>query len=163
MPESTTDVIWLTQEAHDKLVEELDHLKTVGRPEVTARIAAAREEGDLSENGGYHAAREEQAKQEARINQLTTLLRDAEVGEAPADDGVVEAGMVVTATIAGKDKRFLLGSREAAKGVEIDVFSESSPLGQALMGKKKGEKTSYLAPNGSTIEVDIKDAVPFTG
>lgn len=163
MSETSTDVVWLTQEAYDKLEAELNNLKLVGRPDVTARIASAREEGDLSENGGYHAAREEQAKQEARINQLTTLLRDAEVGEAPADDGVVEAGMVVTATIAGKDKRFLLGSREAAKGVEIDVFSESSPLGQALMGKKKGEKTSYLAPNGSTIEVDIKDAVPFTG
>ena len=154
---------WLTQEAFDRLTAELDHLKGPGRAEIADKIEAARSEGDLKENGGYHAAREEQAKQEARINQLTTLLRDAEVGEAPADDGVVEAGMVVTATIAGKDKRFLLGSREAAKGVEIDVFSESSPLGQALMGKKTGEKTSYLAPNGSTIEVDIKDAVPFTG
>ena len=100
---------WLTQEAFDRLTAELDHLKGPGRAEIADKIEAARSEGDLKENGGYHAAREEQAKQEARINQLTTLLRDAEVGEAPADDGVVEAGMVVTATIAGKDKRFLLG------------------------------------------------------
>ena len=154
---------WLTQEAFDRLTAELDHLKGAGRTEIADKIEAARSEGDLKENGGYHAAREEQAKQEARINQLTALLRDAEVGEAPADDGVVESGMVVTATIAGREKRFLVGSREAAKGMDIDVFSESSPLGQALIGHAKGEKVSYVAPNGSTIEVDIRDAVPFAG
>ena len=81
MSETNAETVWLTQEAHDKLEAELTHLKTVGRPEVTARIAAAREEGDLSENGGYHAAREEQGQMEGRIRQLEHLLRRAQVGE----------------------------------------------------------------------------------
>lgn len=152
---------WLTQEAFDRLTAELEHLKGPGRTEIAQRIEAARDEGDLKENGGYHAAREEQSKQEARIQQLTALLRDAEVGEPPADDGIVEAGMVVDATIAGRKKHFLVGSREAAKGIDLEVFSESSPLGQAILGHAKGETVHYTAPNGTEIEVQILDAVPF--
>src|SRR5690606_19479180 len=129
-----TSTTWLTQESYDRLKGELDHLTTEGRQEIAARIDAARQEGDLKENGGYHAAREEQAKQEARILQLTELLRNALVGEAPPDDGVVESGMVVTAEIAGNERTFLLGSREAAADVDLDVYSESSPLGLALVG-----------------------------
>ena len=68
-------VTWLTQEAHDKLKAELEHLSGPYRSEITERIAAARDEGDLKENGGYHAAREEQAKNEARILELTEKLR----------------------------------------------------------------------------------------
>ena len=77
MPENVQEVIWLTQEAYDKLQSELDQLSGPGRAEVAAKIAAAREEGDLKENGGYHAAREEQGQQEARIRQLTELLNNA--------------------------------------------------------------------------------------
>ncbi len=87
MSENTEQVIWLTTEARDKLAEELEHLKGEGRQEVSARIAMAREEGDLKENGGYHAAREEQGQQEARIRQLEDMLRKAKVGDAPASDG----------------------------------------------------------------------------
>nr|NLD40190.1 transcription elongation factor GreA [Actinomycetales bacterium] len=86
---------WLTQEAYDRLSAELEHLTTVGRSETASRIDAARSEGDLKENGGYHAAREEQSKQEGRIAQLTELLRHAKIGEPPPDDGIVEPGMVV--------------------------------------------------------------------
>ena len=77
-----TQTIWLTQDAYDKLQGELEQLSGPGRADVTAKIAAARDEGDLRENGGYHAAREEQGKQEARIRQLKDMLRRAEVGEA---------------------------------------------------------------------------------
>ncbi len=108
--------IWLTQEAFDKLQSELDHLRGPVRSEVVARISAARDEGDLKENGGYHAAREEQGKTEARIRQLEDMLRRAEVGETPADDGVVEPGMKVTYKFAGdaddEVETFLLGARE---------------------------------------------------
>ena len=109
-----TQTIWLTQDAYDKLQAELEQLSGPGRADVSARIAAAREEGDLRENGGYHAAREEQGKQEARIRQLEDMLRRAEVGETPSDDGVVEPGMVVTYRFAGDDDTeiFLLGARE---------------------------------------------------
>ncbi|OJX71274.1 MAG: transcription elongation factor GreA [Micrococcales bacterium 73-13] len=159
----TENVTWLTQEAYDRLSAELEQLSGEGRTEIAKRIEAAREEGDLKENGGYHAAKEEQGKIEARIRVLVELLRHAVVGEAPPDDGVVEAGMVVTATILGDETTFLLGSREIAGGADLDVYSEQSPLGQAILGKSVGDKTSYTAPNGRSIEVEILAAKPYTG
>ena len=162
MPEHVQEVIWLTQEAYDKLQHELDELSGPGRAEVTARIAAARDEGDLKENGGYHAAREEQAKIEARIAQLTDLLRNAQIGQAP-DDGKVEPGMIVTCTINGTERTFLLGSREAAHGLDIDVYSAHSPLGEALNGRMVGDTASYTAPNGKAFEVKILEVTPFRG
>ena len=89
---SDASVSWLTQEAYDRLSAELEHLSVEGRGEIAKKIEAAREEGDLKENGGYHAAKEEQGKIEARIRTLTELLRHAKVGEAPASSGVVEPG-----------------------------------------------------------------------
>ncbi|ACZ20772.1 transcription elongation factor [Sanguibacter keddieii DSM 10542] len=156
------DVTWLTQEAHDRLQAELAHLTGEGRTDITDRIAAARDEGDLKENGGYHAAREEQAKNEARIRELTEKLRSVRIG-TPPDDGVVEQGMVVTAEVAGDEMVFLLGSREIADTTDIDVYSEKSPLGAAILGKKIGETAAYTAPNGKDISVSIKDAKPYTG
>jgi transcription elongation factor GreA len=161
-----TDTIWVTQEAYDRLQAELEHLKVDVRAEITARIAAAREEGDLSENGGYHAAREEQGKNEARIRQLEDRLRRAEVGDKPADDGLVEEGMKVTVRFAGDadTETFLLGSRELLtmdSAVDLDVYSPTSPLGAAILDKRVGDQASYEAPNGSTITVEIVDATPF--
>ena len=158
----TTAVTWLTQEAHDRLQAELAHLSGEGRTDITDRIAAARDEGDLKENGGYHAAREEQAKNEARIRELTEKLRSVRIG-TPPDDGVVEPGMVVTAEVAGDEMVFLLGSREIADTTDMDVYSEKSPLGAAILGKKVGETASYTAPNGKDISVSVKDAKPYTG
>lgn len=152
---------WLTQDAYDRLSAELEYLRTEGRSEIADKIDAARQEGDLRENGGYHAAREEQAKQEARITQLTNLLREAKIGEPPPDDGIIEPGMVVKAVIAGQRKTFLLGSREGAPDLEIEVFSEKSPLGAALNGRHAGETVSYQAPNGKTFSVEILDVRPF--
>ena len=161
MPETATT--WLTQEAYDRLKAELDHLTGEGRAEITERIEAARAEGDLKENGGYHAAREEQSKMEGRIQQLTALLRDAKVGDAPAHDGIIEPGMVVTATIAGEEETFLIGSREGAPDVDIDVYSDASPMGAALLGAQAGQEVSYEAPNGRTIKVKVLRVTPFQG
>ena len=158
---TTESVTWLTQEAYDRLKEEHDFLAGEGRLEISRRIEQAREEGDLRENGGYHAAKEEQGKREARIRQLAELLRTAQVGEPPkAPSGVVAPGTIVTAKVGGDDMRFLLGSREVA-GDGIEVYSEKSPLGEAINGKKIGDTTSYVAPNGKEIPVEIVATEPF--
>ncbi len=136
-------VPFLTQEAYDRLVAELENLSTVGREEIAKRIEVAREEGDLKENGGYHAAKDEQGKIEARIRTLETLLKTAKVSEAPASRGIVEPGTVVTATVAGGEEVLLLGSREIAGGTDLDVYSEASPLGSAIQGLKVGDKTAF--------------------
>jgi len=149
---------WLTQEAADRLAAELTDLETVGRTEVIKKIEAARAEGDLKENGGYHAARDEQGKIEARIRQLKQMLENATIGAPPASaDGVVGAGMVVSAIVADDEMRFLLGSREIATD-DLDVYSEKSPLGAAVLGAKLGDKVSYTLPNGKTISVEILGA-----
>jgi transcription elongation factor GreA len=153
---------WLTQDAFDRLTAELEDLKGPIRDEIVARISAARDEGDLKENGGYHAAREEQAKNEARIRELTEKLRDVRIG-TPADDGIVEEGMTVTVDLAGDDMTFLLGSREMADMTDLDVYSPTSPLGAAILGHKVGDKTRYTAPNGKTFDVKILAAEPFAG
>ncbi|GAA2726925.1 transcription elongation factor GreA [Cellulomonas aerilata] len=158
----TTSVTWLTQEAHDRLKAELQEMSGPRRTEIAARIAAARDEGDLKENGGYHAAREEQGKLEARIRELTEKLRNVQIG-TPADDGVVEPGMVVTAVVAGDEMTFLLGSREIAGGTDIDVYSPTSPLGAAISGHAAGDEVTYAAPNGREIAVQIVSAKPFVG
>ena len=148
-------VTWLTQEAFDRRTAELEQLSGEGRTEIAKKIEAAREEGDLKENGGYHAAKEEQGKIEARIRVLTELLRHATVGEAPQSSGVVEPGTVITATVLGDEETFLLGSREIVGDSDLDVYSEGSPLGVAILGLKVGEETSYLAPNGTSIAVKV--------
>jgi transcription elongation factor GreA len=149
---------WLTQEAADRLAAELANLETEGRTEVIKKIEAARAEGDLKENGGYHAARDEQGKIEARIRQLKQMLENATIGAPPASaDGVVGAGMVVSAIVADDEMKFLLGSREIATD-DLDVYSEKSPLGSAVLGAKIGDKVSYTLPNGRSISVEILGA-----
>lgn len=163
MSTNSAPVAWLTQESYNRLKTELDNLSGAGRTEIVARIEQARSEGDLKENGGYHAAKEEQGKTEARIRQLTALLQNAHVGEAPPDDGVVEPGMLVVATVAGDTETFLLGSREVAGDTDIDVYSEKSPLGAAIHGARAGDKLSYTAPNGRDIAVEVISAKPYSG
>jgi transcription elongation factor GreA len=133
--------VWLTQEAHDRLKAELDEL-VAGRPAMAAEINARREEGDLKENGGYHAAKDEQGKQEARIRQLTDLLRKARVGD---DD----------------TEKFLLGSREIAGTTDLTVYSPESALGSAIMGAAPGTTVTYQAPNGRDISVEVIAVEPF--
>jgi len=169
MTQSTEQgTIWLTQEAYDKLRTELENLKGPVRQEVIARISAARDEGDLKENGGYHAARDEQGKVEGRIRQLEDMLQRAQVGETPEDDGTVSPGMKVTYKFVGDDddeaETFLLGAREIEDSVDgLKVYSPQSPLGSAIIGAKTGDTVAYDAPNGKELQVVIVDAVPFTG
>ena len=161
-------VVWLTQDGYNRLKAELEYLSGPERAELAAKIGEARDEGDLKENGGYHAAKDEQGKSEARIRQLEDMLRRARVGETPKDDGVVEPGMKVSVKFAGDDEpeTFLLGSRELLaldSSVDIDVYSPQSPLGAAILGKKLGDSATYAAPNGKDVTVEIVDAKPFTG
>ncbi|MER6832245.1 MULTISPECIES: transcription elongation factor GreA [unclassified Streptosporangium] len=157
-------VTWLTQEAYDRLKAEFEHLSGPGRVDIAKKIEAAREEGDLKENGGYHAAKDEQGKMEARIFHLRQILDSAKVGEAPRTEGVVGPGMTVTVRFEGDDEEvaFLLASREES-GAPIDVYSPKSPLGSAINGKKIGEKATYTMPNGRSNTVEILEAVPYIG
>ena len=160
----STNVSFLTQDAYDRLVAELEHLSTAGREEITKRIELAREEGDLKENGGYHAAKDEQGQIEARIVVLQHILENARVGGPPRTDGVVGPGMTVTIRFVKDDDEvtFLLASREES-GSPIDVYSPKSPLGAAITGKKVGEKATYSLPNGRANTVEILEAVPYVG
>ncbi|MBB1244566.1 transcription elongation factor GreA [Streptomyces durbertensis] len=165
MTQTSDNVTWLTQEAYDQLKTELDYLSGPARTEIAKKIEAAREEGDLRENGGYHAAKEEQGKQELRVRQLQQLLERARVGETPADDGVVEPGMVVTIAFDGDPDdtlTFLLGSREYASS-EVETYSPQSPLGQGVNGKKVGDEAAYELPNGKRASVKILEAKPYGG
>ncbi|MEU2107537.1 transcription elongation factor GreA [Streptomyces sp. NPDC019507] len=165
MTQTSENVTWLTQEAYNQLKAELEYLSGPARVEIAKKIEAAREEGDLRENGGYHAAKEEQGKQELRVRQLTQLLEKAKVGEAPADNGMVAPGMVVTVAFDGDEsdtETFLLASREYASG-DISTYSPQSPLGSGVNGKKVGQDAEYELPNGRTAMVKILEAKPYQG
>jgi transcription elongation factor GreA len=158
--------VWLTKKTYDRLSAELEDLRGPRRQEVIERISSARDEGDLKENGGYHAAKDEQGKIEASIRQLEEMLETA-ITDAPDDDGVVRPGKLVTYRYAGDDEaeKFLLGAREIEddyEGSDFEVFSPQSPLGHALNGARKGETVEFEAPNGRTQRIEILDAVPFT-
>jgi transcription elongation factor GreA len=159
-----TQVTWLTQESHDRLKAELDQL-IANRPVIAAEINDRREEGDLRENGGYHAAREEQGQQEARIRQLQDLLNNAKVGEAPKQSGVALPGSVVKVYYDGDKsdtETFLIGTREqAVHEGKLEVYSPNSPLGGALIDAKEGETRSYTVPNGNTVKVTLVSAEPY--
>ena len=161
----STATTWLTQASFDRLTAELEELSGPRRDEVVARIAQAREEGDLKENGGYHAAREEQAQLEARIRQLQELLRVAKVGESPAESGVAAPGMVVTVRFEDdkETETFLLGSLEEGAHGDLEVYSPNSPLGKAIIGAHEGEDRHYELPNGGLMTVAVVKAEPFRG
>lgn len=157
-----TPETWLSQEAYDRLQAELDEM-IAHRPVIAAEINARREEGDLRENGGYHAAREEQGKMEARIRYLQELLRTARVGEAPKSDRVAP-GSVVTIQFdddPGDTETFLLGSREISATTDLTVYSPESALGQAILGARTGQTVTYVAPSGSDIKVTVVKFAPY--
>jgi transcription elongation factor GreA len=156
-------VAWLSQEGYDRLRAELDEL-IADRPVIAAEINARREEGDLRENGGYHAAKEEQGKREARIRQLKELLRNARVGEPPSSE-TVAPGSVVTVHFdddTDDTETFLLGSREIAATTDLTVYSPESALGQAILGTRPGQTVTYTAPSGADIKVTVTKLAPFT-
>lgn len=161
---STNDATWLSQDAYDRLQTELnEHI--AARPAMAAEINARREEGDLRENGGYHAAREEQGKAEARIRYLQELLRVAKVGEASSGDAV-SVGAVVTIHFdddTDDTETFLLGSREISATTDLTVYSPESALGQAILGARKGQTVTYVAPTGAEIKVTVLSFEAFAG
>ncbi len=165
MTETSHPTTWLTREAHARLTADLAYLSGPRRAEIVGRIEAAREEGDLKENGGYHAAKEEQGKLEARIRQLTALLRDIRVGERPTGD-VVEEGCLVRVDYGDGDiEQFLFANRENAtdeggKIGDLDVYSPESPIGQAIAGHQAGESVVF-GPRSLT--VTVVEISPFEG
>lgn len=163
--ETTAATIWLSKGAFDKLTAELEYLKGPRRQEILAEISSARDEGDLKENGGYHAAREEQGKLEGQIQQLEALLRKADT-TVPEDDGVVSVGKLVTFKFEGDDddeaETRLIASiemKEYAGGVEIS--SAASPIGAALIGASAGDTVTYEGPRGP-LKVEILKTEVFT-
>lgn len=140
----------LSQEAYDRLRAELEDLTTRGRIEVADKIERARELGDLSENGDYHAAKDEQGHMEGRIRQLEALLENVEIIEKPAA-GVVGAGSIVTIVYEGDSdddaERYLVGHIEERRN-GLDVVSPTAPLGAALIGAGAGDVVAFEAPNG---------------
>jgi transcription elongation factor GreA len=152
---------WLTQEAYDRLQAELDNLINVERAAISKKIQDAREEGDLKENGGYHAAKDQQGIIEARIARLTQILANSVVGESQEASDTVAQGMVITIELNEKKMEFLLGSAEMAENTDMSVYSPDSPMGIAIMGAKIGESVSYTAPNGKTLTVKIVSVKHF--
>ena len=156
---------WLSQEAHDRLQAQLAEMSGARRTEIVGKIEIAREEGDLKENGGYHAAKEEQGKLESRIRQLTLLLRDVRVGGRPSGE-TVEQGCVVTLDYGDRSpERFLFANRENAtdeggKIGSLDVYSPESPIGQALIGLKQGDAVTF---GPRDIAVIVEDISPYEG
>ena len=162
MPSSEQPQTWLSQEAHDRLQAELDEM-IANRPAIAAEINARREEGDLRENGGYHAAREEQGKAEGRILYLKELLRNAQVGDAPTADAVAPGTVVTIYFDDDKDdtETFLLGSREIAATTDLTVYSPESALGRAILGARTGQTVTYTAPSGADIKVTVVEFAPY--
>jgi transcription elongation factor GreA len=157
-------MIWLTQQTFDRLNAELEDRRGRVRAEIVERISSARDEGDLKENGGYHAAKDEQGTNEGRIRQLEEMLGSATTEPSP-DDQEVSPGKVVTYRYDGDDEeQFLLGARDIAEDhTDIEVYSPESPLGAALLGHKAGETVDFEQPNGRVAKIEIVSAVPFSG
>jgi transcription elongation factor GreA len=158
-PASDRGVTYLTPEAYERLSSELNELKTEGRERVAQAIGTAREHGDIRENADYDAAKNEQGMMEARIRQLEQLLSTAVVGEVAGTSGVAGPGTVVVLDIAGEEETYFLGSREEAID-GMDVLSIQSALGQAVSGRKAGEKFSYVTPTGRELPVKLLQAEP---
>jgi transcription elongation factor GreA len=145
----------LSRDAFDRLSAELEDLTTRGRIDIARKIEAARELGDLKENGDYHAAKEEQGKMEGRIMQLEAMLEDVEIVDQVTLSDEVQSGNVVTIRYEGdtETEQYLVGSIEERRP-GITVMSPGSPLGGALLGAKVGDTVSYEAPGG-TLSVEV--------
>jgi transcription elongation factor GreA len=150
-----SDPVHLSQAAYDRIKAEHDDLVTRGRIDIAKKIESARELGDLSENGDYHAAKEEQGKMAGRILHLASLLENAVIVEDTSHDEV-QPGVVVGIRYEGDEavERYLLGSIEERTD-DIEVMSPGSALGQALVGGKIGAVVTYETPTGATLSVEI--------
>ncbi len=143
------NVLYITKEGLQKIHEELEHLKTTKREELSNKLEAAIAQGDLSENADYHAAKEEQGFVEGRIRDLEDSLRRAQIieDEVPAD--TVSVGNKVTVIEEGFDEPetyHIVGPHEANPG--NGRISNESPFGRALLGAKTGQTVSVETPGG---------------
>jgi transcription elongation factor GreA len=138
---------YLTQEKFDEFKKELSELKNVRRKEVAENLEYSKALGDLAENAEYHEARDMQATIEDRIAKLEEILKNTVIVKGNAFTGAVGIGSTVTVEKDGKTLSYIIvGSEEA--DVSTNKISVRSPFGQAILGKKKGEKFSFTAPNG---------------
>ena len=154
------NIYLLTQDAYDQMRKELEHRQGPLREEIVQKISAARAEGDLSENGGYHAAREAQAKNEGRINELIVKLRDSKI-ITPPEAGTVGNGTLVTLKIGSMEGKYLVGSHDLSIATSEQIISPQSPIGQAVMDHHTGDTVTYTAPTGREIQATIVDAQPY--
>ena len=154
MPDEKTTP--LTQDAFDRLKAEREFLEGEGRRKIIEAIATARAHGDLSENAEYHAAKDQQGMQEARVRQLRQMLESAEIVHGD-DSGVAKPGMLVTIKYQDDDETetYFLGLREE-KGGEFDVLTPESPIGKALLGRSAGEAVVAEVPTGA-LKVQLVD------
>ncbi len=152
------DAPQLSQAAFDRLKTEYDDLTTRGRIDIARKIEAARELGDLSENGDYHAAKEEQGKMEGRIMHLARMIQDAEIVETDGGGDAVMTGAIVTIVFDGDDEddaeRYLVGSIEE-QADDVTVVSPGSPMGAALLGASVDDEVEYEAPTGAMLKVKV--------
>jgi transcription elongation factor GreA len=152
---------FLTPAAKEKILGELEVLKTDGRKEMEERIAEARSHGDIRENADYDAAKNDQGMMEARIRKLEHLLNTAEV-RTVEDTGRVEIGSVVTVIDRDGDEFDCFVAPQENKVGSMVLASPTSPLGEALLGASVGDEVSYEAPGG-TFKVTIVAVRPFAG
>ena len=152
------DAQQLSQAAFDRLKAEHDDLTTRGRIDIARKIEAARELGDLSENGDYHAAKEEQGKMEGRIVHLGRMIENAVIVKAEFGGDSIMAGTIVTIVFDGDDEddaeRYLVGSIEE-QVEDVTVVSPGSPMGAALLGATVGDGVQYEAPTGVVLKVKV--------
>ena len=146
----------LSQAAYDRLKAEHDDLTTRGRIDIARKIEAARELGDLSENGDYHAAKEEQGKMEGRIIHLARILEDAVIVDAQGGGDIVGTGAIVSIVFDGDDEveKYLVGSIEEQRD-DVTVVSPGSPMGRALLGASVGATVEYEAPTGAMLKIRV--------
>ena len=147
----------LSRSAFERLKAEHEDLTTRGRIDIAQAIERARELGDLSENGDYHAAKDQQGHMEGRIRQLQSILENAEVVDG-VDEGVVGIGSIVTLVFEGDDddmaERYRVDTVEERRS-GLDVVTPGSPMGEALVGATEGSTVGYAAPTGAEIRVKI--------
>ncbi|MCL1797707.1 MAG: transcription elongation factor GreA [Eggerthellaceae bacterium] len=144
----------LTQEGKAKLEEELHHLETVKRSEIGERIKIAREFGDISENSEYDDAKNEQGMMEARIAEISRILSEATVVNTPKRSTKVNVGSTVTVDMDGSERIFsIVGGAES--DATVGKISNESPVGSALLGKKKGDVVETFGPTGKKIVMTI--------
>lgn len=144
----------LTEEGKQDLLDELHYLETEKRSEVGERIKVAREFGDISENSEYDDAKNEQAMMEGRIAEINHILQEAKIVSASKKGSKINIGNVVKVKMNGKEREFtIVGGAES--NVSAGKISNLCPVGQALLGAKKGDVVTSVGPNGRETEIEI--------